>query len=484
LSQPQPTPNVLKCPHCGTGVKVRPDDRGTRRACPSCGKGIAVGTPSLPAGQSPDAVDTNKRPPKRHPDVPVVCRLCGTRTYAFPEQIGQSIPCPDCTTQNIVEARKPKQQQKRWDAVKLNDGDDLRLSEDVDQPDPEKNRSFRIICPRCQSQLHIHVDQVGETVTCSDCDLVMEVPKPPRPKSKTRLDWEDPGLDIGPPETTDLPKVNADALLSQADDELQELERAKPVPPKRPFDDGVYTFPFRLAVLPLTAVFCFLACAIAMLRAAGMEMEGPAMVVGLLLTMAAGLLALVLLIFGSVCCLAILEETSRCVDQIKEWPPFDIGFWGWNTLFVVSAIAVSLLPCLLFELVSKHALVVVGPVFLFMLFPIVLLGEMESNSPGFPYSAQIIRSLRELRSAWMSFYMRVFLMALLLLLLGWACWYQQFEPTLVLITACLAAIMSIIYFRLLGRLAWVISEQLEIEEDSEADTEDPLAPKLPGATSA
>ena len=382
---------------------------------------------------------------------------------------------------NVVKMPLPKT--GCWDAVNLSTGDDLQLHASVDQPNPTENQSFHITCPLCQSQLHVHVDQVGKNVTCSDCDSVMEVPKPPSPKSKSQLILVDPELDLCPTEATDLPSVNAESLLSKAGEELEERERVKPVPPKRPFDDGVYTFPLRLNVLPLTGAFCLLANIIVMLAAGGVETEGLGMIIGLVLMTAAMLLAIILFVFGSVCCIAIMEETSRCVDQIKEWPPFDIVFWLWNTLFVVSTMAVSLLPCFLLNQIIPSTFLWVGPIFLFALFPIILLCEMESNSPGFPYSPLVVRSLRELPSVWMRFYLRAFVMALVLAVCCGVCCYQGYGPSILLVTVCLGAVMVIIYARLLGRLAWVIGEQLEIEEEPVEENEDPLIPKLPGTTS-
>jgi hypothetical protein len=97
--------------------------------CPRCGERVLV--PSL------DDNDDNllgDAPPAAQgvASWPVICKLCGSRFYARPDQVGQILRCPDCHTENtVVEAAAAP---PAIVPEALSDEDDFKLSEPVETP--------------------------------------------------------------------------------------------------------------------------------------------------------------------------------------------------------------------------------------------------------------------------------------------------------------------------------------------------------------
>src|SRR5207253_596558 len=126
-------PPKIVCPHCQALIKAPALAAGSLVNCPKCGQGFRLGDRESRVGgresrevesrrwkvqgqahatQKPRApdnlVDPNLLPPpppreKPKPtEVAVVCQLCGTRSYAPLDKIGQTIKCPDCHSVNEV----------------------------------------------------------------------------------------------------------------------------------------------------------------------------------------------------------------------------------------------------------------------------------------------------------------------------------------------------------------------------------------------
>ena len=84
----------FQCPHCSVILRGKLLDAGKERKCPKCEQRFRI---PRPRNAEPDTA-----PPKKEPLIPVVCGVCQTRVYATYGQIGQSMECPDCFTQNLV----------------------------------------------------------------------------------------------------------------------------------------------------------------------------------------------------------------------------------------------------------------------------------------------------------------------------------------------------------------------------------------------
>ena len=108
----------VTCPDCETKTKVPPPPKkiDTTPVQPMTFEGDAVfgfATPPPPnATNTPFSVP----PPPKEKLVPVVCHLCQTRMYAKESQIGQFKTCPDCGRQTEIKA-VPKHEMTTADAV-------------------------------------------------------------------------------------------------------------------------------------------------------------------------------------------------------------------------------------------------------------------------------------------------------------------------------------------------------------------------------
>jgi DNA-directed RNA polymerase subunit RPC12/RpoP len=77
-------------------------------------------------------------PPRAKPkakEIAVVCKLCGTRTYAPLDKAGQEIKCPDCHSRNVVpRPQAPAPAQAKAPGPTLDDVEDFPLSDVIERP--------------------------------------------------------------------------------------------------------------------------------------------------------------------------------------------------------------------------------------------------------------------------------------------------------------------------------------------------------------
>lgn len=164
--------------------------------------------------------------------------------------------------------------------------------------------------------------------------------------------------------------------------------------------------------------------------------------------------------------LAILIDTAYGYDKIENWPDGTFGEWIVESMLVVSALLLSLTPVgiALYTLKSIDFLAMpYFPINFVMVFPIVLLSMLETNSALNPLSPPVWRSLPSVWRAWAVFYLET----AVLVIGGWyavrALLIASFSGKSLAACALLIAGL-LIYFRLLGRLAWCISAGIDRDE--------------------
>ncbi|HYW78792.1 MAG TPA: hypothetical protein VE890_04410, partial [Thermoguttaceae bacterium] len=142
--------------------------------------------------------------------------------------------------------------------------------------------------------------------------------------------------------------------------------------------------------------------------------------------------------------------------------------------FVANSVAVAMLPGVLTGKLLVHsvglAIWLVVPLSALVLFPIMLLSVLEANSPMMPLSKHVWRSLLRVWRAWGCFYIETTLLgtAAAGLILGLA--YVSVWLAVPLAPAALVA-AAMIYFRLLGRVAWCYARAVEQDEREAAEEE-------------
>lgn len=120
------TVRTVTCPTCHNAF---PQGRGAISVCPRCGERVLV--PTLDEEEEAAL----KTPASEIASIGVECQLCNSRFYARPSQLGQSMKCPDCHTDNVVveaASRAPKKTLPKLS--ELTDDDDFKLSDPVETP--------------------------------------------------------------------------------------------------------------------------------------------------------------------------------------------------------------------------------------------------------------------------------------------------------------------------------------------------------------
>ena len=518
------------CPECFVGLKASVGKVGARLACPSCQANIVVPEApevSKPSGADEEHEIYDVRPDDAAPDdrtyVTVLCPLCHTRMYAAEEEIGQKMTCPDCGTHTTV--ARPVEfsaQKEELEPVEF-DGSTEYAVHDEDWRTPadyrEANRSqIPVVCPLCHTRMHAEESQVGLTIVCPDCQTETLIPA--APDREPEPEPQDVGeYDVGKPSEVFYPKYAQmlDKPLDQPDTPPGEKPRrssppgTKPKPrksrPARPRKEpkppaGPITEPDKSASEEKTIrrqgtpptfwhMIAFLgyptvwrrwltlgmgATVVAFVPLFAVDLAGgPSGRVGVFVLLAVQSAQAIALVLGVLwagialpTCLIIIEETAAGTDAIEEWP--DLG----SLLCLENALAFSSLTySVVIGFLLGQLPRIVGtpdwlgiPLGVFFLFPIVLLSLLERSSPLNLFSPKIAGSLVLNCGAWLLFYVQSILLLAALLAVVMPC--SRFLGTwaAVVIGPWFTAILMV-YFRLLGRLAWHVSGERVPEEPIE-----------------
>ena len=453
---------AAKCPHCATRLRVRQQDLGSQRTCPKCKQVFAVPNPGGMT-DSESGIPSNDAwtPPVQHA---VVCRLCKTRYFAAENQVGETLPCPDCHTDNKVVAPTPSK-------ASLSPRDPLSttgIGFDNTLPRNLAADQFRVICKICDSVLYCVPKDIGKKIRCSDCGTVFQVPSPPPKKAKSTIKLEDPGINVRPEAEIPMVKSNAEAVLKRATDKYHEIESKKQKPPERPFRDKLWTLPFQLEVLPAFLAISLLACFVVFLGAMALESKGGFdTLFGMGIMAAAGVLTITMTLMATNTLMAISVSASMGHTKI-DFPKFELFGYVMTAVLVVNAIAVTYGPGISIGLIVGVPWVslVALPVAFFG-FPIVYLSMLDASSAAVPYTRYIGSTLKDHRSDWIRFYL-VSLIAfalmtlphgvgLLLMQLGMTI-SPEFRAGLFVMAVLMSVYGVLVYFCLIGRLVWVIDQ--------------------------
>jgi DNA-directed RNA polymerase subunit M/transcription elongation factor TFIIS len=500
------------------GLSASVEKVGARLRCPSCHANIVV--PEAPkVSNPPGAVEKHEvydvRPDDAGPDdrayVTVLCPLCHTRMYATEDEMGQKMTCPDCGTDTTVARPVEFSAQKEEQApVEFEGSTEYAVHEGDYRPPADYREANRlqipVVCPLCHTRMHAEESQVGSTIVCPDCGTETLVPAAPdrQPEPEPRDVGE---YDVGKPAEVFYPKFAQmlDKPLDEPDTPPGE-ERRRPTPPgakpkprksrpagssrnpkpsagrtdgsganpsaediirrprKPPTFGRMFTFLadseagilwLMLSMMAAILVFASFESIEALLS----EAQGPLATFPMIIVCAVCAIAAVLW-FGaaSMIGMTILEETAAGTDKIEEWP---------NITVVVSAEGVAIgfgfgVSGSVGYLLGQIPRVVGWPEWLgipigvFFLFPVVLLSLLERGSLVNLFSLTIGQSLLTKSRVWAAFYIQSALL--------WSAFFIIDFPCALLLGAWSAVVIGpwftaiwMIYFRLLGRLAWHIS---------------------------
>ena len=342
---------------------------------------------------------------------------------------------------------------------------------------PTEQPLVPVICTVCRTRMYAGLDQVGSLMECPDC-FTQNVVKPPPQKVKStgpNINLAS-GYEVGPESDTSAPRSYAQEIIEGAEREVEQQLDEEPETPQQPFLSGVFTFPFYAHAWPVVlgmALSLSIACALVKLA---WDMKDSNVLLAPFVVGAAIIMLLLVSVPTLVCWLTVFENTLQGEDDADVRPEGGLlAFVDWAGELGYLALALSL-SCTPSVLASKlldlpiHFL----PVLAFiasLAFPVFLLSMMESATPLGAYSKPIWASLYSLWGKWLKFY---FFGTLLLALAGVSIvgllWLGTFPfgplhttGAIAVIYACVVFVT--IYFRLLGRLGWLLTQEIEIEQE-------------------
>ncbi len=174
------------CRRCQARLWAAPCQAGRRLRCPFCQLVATVPTAEEATARAgkpgPDAEyalhEGSEPPGPQPPYIAVTCPVCATRMVARPDQVGQTLVCPDCDT--AVEVRAPVEPPAPKRPIRPADPGDEYPLWGVGQPPPEVTAVYQtyipVVCSVCRTRMLATEAEVGQTLTCPDCGTAAAVP--------------------------------------------------------------------------------------------------------------------------------------------------------------------------------------------------------------------------------------------------------------------------------------------------------------------
>jgi len=372
---------------------------------------------------------------------------------------------------------------------------------------PAASVGHRMICPKCGhevkmlhgaslpplrgSQAYVAPPASDDEYALRDATYAVREPPPGEHSGPVSPGAEAPD-EFAAQEHSAAGAFSADAALLP--DKVESTPRAeRPKLPPHPMVNGVLAFFFAVggavcwAGLSLGATFvCLLAWQA--VRAAGMGgsagttagawlQGGAPLIASLLYTILAVALGCIWLVVASGNLLAVLQDSAAGNRVVLDWPDLNFIEWVGGTFYIVVSclIPVGAVYLLAWPLggVNSHGWLM--PIGLWLLFPLALLSTLETQSPLVPVSSIVLESLWKCGRAWLVFYIETCLIGLGVALVVAVVSRMARNATGVALVAGTGVAAAMLYFRLLGRLAWVCDEhfrQESAEEENEDEEED------------
>ena len=441
-----------------------------------------------------------------HNEFAINCKLCGTRVYARPEQVGQQIQCPDCHSPVEVIAPKQKANPK---GPTLDDAHPVPLDQPVERP-----RYRPMVRPEGE-------DAILGLLNDPPFDLHGDGPAPVGSKARRSADFPPVGEDPAAPAATSRaaapPGATADEERSggEEDDDF-ELRLSDPVerPPTKvelphhiaadlpdpreagsygdelwgggnsndtrprwqqsPFLVGILEFLFQQSTLGSWIGHSLAAGALLSMLQMAMffsSQSGPEQIAGLLLSIAFAVFAITWGAAFGAACLAVVQDTANGNASVEDWPDWHFFDWFVRSFTLAVAVFVSTFPGMV---VGSIILSTGGPLIavplpvigsLVAFFPVVLCSMLAEGSVLNVISPTVLRMVRAAADGWILFYMLTFVIGMLAV--GAVALLELQNIIASLLAGVLGVTLALLYNRLLGRLMWYSQHKLTEEEARE-----------------
>ena len=398
----------FRCPKCSAQMRAGAGDAGQQRRCPKCEAKFRI-----PRAKSKGS-GRQKAKKKEEKLVPVVCGVCSTRIYAKLEQVGQSIECPDCFTQNLVKPPKEK-----------------------------------------------------EVVTAPAMS-------------------ESAAYDLAPPEPIVSYKSVSEDILEEADQVVKKEIEAAPKMPDKPFLSGIFTYPFRLDVLPIVVGLGMAWTFWAMFNGFAWSLEGFAAAVAPFLLAISAMFFVLVILPSMVTFQNIMENSANGDDETDIRPSgglFAVADWFGDVIPLTIAASVSCVPTLgivhLLGLGTPYQ--IAGAFVAYLLFPFVYLSMLENASILGVFSKSVWTSVGTIPGSWFKFWFFSTLLFPGMAFTGVVLYMNHGKPFsgallgVHVLAVSVLLIHATVFFRLLGRMAFVMSTKIWIEQPGETETTEDFA---------
>ncbi len=239
-----------------------------------------------------------------------------------------------------------------------------------------------------------------------------------------------------------------------------------PSPPKRPMLEGTLIFPwYPCALLPwvvITAGMVFSGYLLmvlwgpaAKLGGIGLRAMGPPAYVATLMTLA----------YACTCAIKVIEETSHGLDSVECEPDLNWKEWFYSFAYIACLLLQAGAVGMLVRAASLTDSWLPMSITTLVLFPWFLLGGLAADGAWVPLAVRhVMRTFPALAVQWGFFYLQTGAIALVwtLVTVGGLATAPWLVP---LYSGPILAAGVLVYARLVGRMAWCIANELDMDDD-------------------
>ncbi|MEN1682062.1 MAG: hypothetical protein AAGJ46_20985, partial [Planctomycetota bacterium] len=458
------------CPECGKRTQTPVANSGRRARCGRCGEVFVV-----PSPEDEGARPTEPAPPKRLVTdvVSFDCRVCGTRLTAPTTAVGKKVRCPDCGALTVA-PKPPPPKKANIPAAMFEDS--YEVYEDEVQPTAEQlqaglPKTIPVHCEQCQTLMHARQEQVGGELICPDCGTRTRVRAPVA--AKPMIDVARESYDVHAAAEHDTPNDAVRALIAEGQRQAEEEAAASPERPElpaAPLLQGVLRMLLRnniggrFAALSLVFMISLSLFAYAIPAFNGIGGGKVAMaagaVMGVCLAMLASLMMVIALGFLAALVITIVTESSEGNDHLQTTPSPNPTDWFGEALTLGLAFGAAAAPGWIVGMIAGGGAMAVlgGGVSLVLLFPMVLLSQLDLGSPFALVSPALLAAAPRVLGSLLLLWIQSALLAAAVVaaLVPLSHLIDLYALPLV---APLALAAALLYFRLVGRLAWLVAER-------------------------
>ncbi len=356
-----------------------------------------------------------------------------------------------------------------------------------EEPKPKKPRQmgFTVKCTVCDTAIVAKPEEIGSEKTCPDCGSPITITKPKEKdvQEVTLDDLGESGFTLKPADEPTVfkemaekaeKKVGQGAEGVRVYDEAMEMEKRRDEErkflPDNPLFNGVFKCFLDLntwgCLITITVIMGLLAASSQGTYYLGATGNPLAVFTAILLSV----ITVVMTLFGglmvAMMCLAMLQSFAEGNDEVRDFPGFQVMEYFGEAIYVFVAMTYSISPALLALflacLLPPQITAMMIPVCGFAFFPVVLLSMQEAASLATPINRVVLKSFQDHAKQWGMFYGLTF--GLLIVMSVFALGTTLVTESVLIISLVFGLTCGFgftIYFRLLGRMTWWLSETME-----------------------